>query len=71
MSLYKYTSDTVLQEADLIIAGNKLREVSALLKIPISTVSWHMLNSLKQLDLTRYEKVRVRLAHLQYNRKDG
>ena len=61
MKLLKYSDQTVIAEADLLLAGHTLQQISEVLKIPISTVSWHLIYPLFFLDYTKWVKVRKRL----------
>lgn len=61
MRLYKYSNQTVLKEADLLLSGHTLNQISEILKIPISTVSWHLIKPLFFLDYSKWVEVRKRL----------
>lgn len=61
MNLRKYTKITVLCEADLFLAGHSLGTISRELNIPLSTVSWHLIHPLREIDERRWLKVREKL----------
>ena len=61
MRLRKYTPEQVKQEANLFLSGKSLKEVSRELGIPHSTVSWHLIYPLKQIDYSRWATIRTKL----------
>lgn len=62
MQLRKYTKEQVIKEADLFLTHNwTLRQVSRHLGIPHSTVSWHLIYPLKQIDYSKWITVRTKL----------
>lgn len=60
-NLYKYSDDTVIKEADMFLSGAKLSDISAVLHIPTSTISWHLMHPLMKLDFDKWVQVRKKL----------
>ena len=56
--LKKYSTDTIRAEALLILSNKTYTYVSRELGIPLSTVGWHMLHALKDIDPFLYKQVR-------------
>lgn len=62
MQLRKYTKEQVIKEADLFLTRNwTLKQVSRHLGIPHSTVSWHLIFVLRELNYDKWVQVRTRL----------
>lgn len=61
MSLKKYTPEQVKQEAVLFLSGKSIRVISRELSIPRSTVSWHLIHPLKQIDYSKWVTIRTKL----------
>lgn len=59
--LQKYTKETVIQEADLFLQGYPIRRISKTLGVPRSTISWHLIKPLKDIDSHLWVRVRERL----------
>lgn len=58
--LRKYTPAIVRLEANLYLSGSNMKEISQLLRIPVSTVSWHLIYPLYSIDFDLWKKVRSR-----------
>lgn len=63
MRLKKYTEEQIKQEAELFLSGKNLKQISTELGIPYSTVSWHLIYPLKQIDYPKWVAIRTRLYH--------
>lgn len=57
----KYTQEDILAEANMFLSGNTIKQVAVALKVPVSTVSWHLIYPLKEIDYATWMRVRVRL----------
>jgi hypothetical protein len=57
MRAMKYSDETILKEAELIVDGASVRIVSWHLEIPPTTVWCHMRNTLKRIDMELWKKV--------------
>lgn len=60
--LYKYSEEVVKAEAVLVLANKPYSYVSRVFGIPLSTVGWHMLHALKDIDLYLYSQTRQIIA---------
>lgn len=69
MSLMKYTDTDVIAEAEMVLRGQTLYDVSHALGIPKSTVSWHLIPPLERIDFDLYVQVRERLNKYAKNQK--
>ena len=58
---YKYTDREINLEAILFISGKSILEISKLLKIPSSTISWHLIHPLKKINYTAWLTIRYKL----------
>lgn len=54
----RYSDNQVIAEAYLVLTGCLYKDVSSMLKMPISTVGWHMKYRLKDVDKELYHRVR-------------
>lgn len=57
----KYTSEDILVKANMFLAGYNLKRISNTLNTPISTVSWHLIYPLKEIDYATWMRVRDKL----------
>lgn len=71
MKLAKYNAETVIQEARLVLKGYNLHQVAQELKIPLATVSWHLLFALKNLDHPLWVEVDEELVKRKWGRRRG
>lgn len=58
MALRKYSPETVITEADMLLSGMKLSDISQALDIPMSTVSWHLIYPLRYINFDKWARVR-------------
>ena len=57
----KYTPEDILAEANMFLAGHNLSQVSAALSVPMSTLSWHLIYPLRDVNYALWTQVRARL----------
>ena len=58
----KYTDDDILVETKEYLKDDmKLVDVARMLRIPISTLSWHLTYPLRDIDHTLWEEVRIKV----------
>lgn len=57
----RYTQEDILAEANMFLSGNTVKQVAVTLKAPVSTVSWHLIYPLKDINYSVWVRVRVRL----------
>ena len=60
--LYKYSEEVVKAEAVLVLSNKPYSYVSRVFGIPLSTVGWHMLYALKDIDPYLYSQTRQIVA---------
>ena len=66
--MYKYKPQDVIAEADLFLSGHTLVNISNKLDIPVSTVSWHLIYKLEQIDPEKWVNVRKYLNKFAKNK---
>ena len=69
IKLRKYTSETVLREAEMYLEGYSITQIAKQLKMPNQTVSWHLIYPLKEIDYTSWIEIRDRLLKRAKNPK--
>lgn len=58
----KYTDDDILTEArEYLKDGVKLKDVARTLRVPISTLSWHLTYPLRDINHALWEEVRIKV----------
>lgn len=57
----RYTSEDILAEANMLLTGRTIVQVSKIFHMPASTVSWHLIYPLKDIDYYLWRKVRAKL----------
>lgn len=60
--LRKYTEEILRAEAVLILSNKTYEYVGRVFGIPLSTVGWHMLVALKDIDPYLWKQVRMVIA---------
>ena len=65
----RYTREDILAEANMLLTGRTIMQVSKILNAPASTVSWHLIYPLKEIDYFLWKKVRTRLDKYAKNKK--
>lgn len=61
MRLKKYTKECVQREADLYLSGKSIPAISKILRMPDSTVSWHLIHPLEKIDFVSWLRIRKKL----------
>lgn len=58
----KYTNGDILAEAkEYLKDGMKLTDVTRVLYVPLSTLSWHLTYPLRDIDRALWEEVRIKI----------
>lgn len=57
----RYTQEDILAEANMLLSGRTIIQVSKILSMPPSTVSWHLIYPLEEIDYYLWKKVRAKL----------
>ena len=65
----RYTTEDILAEANMLLTGRTIIQVSRLFSTPPSTISWHLIYPLKEIDYALWKKVRARLDKYAKNKK--
>lgn len=71
MELSKYDLEIVIQEARLLLEGQNLHQISKELKIPLATISWHLLFPLKVMDYPLWIQVDEELRRRKLGKRRG
>lgn len=61
VKLNKYTNDCVEREAELYFTGYTITAIASRLNMPRSTVSWHLIFPLKEINFRYWLRVRQKL----------
>ena len=68
MGLLKYTVNDIRKEAEMYLAGKSIPSIAAELKMPVSTVSWHLIHPLKDIDYRAWVVIRCKLLNRARNK---
>ena len=68
MKLVKYSSTDIRTEAQLFLGGKSIPTIASILNIPVSTVSWHLIHPLKDIDYTAWIAIRYKLLNRAVNK---
>lgn len=68
MKLRKYNSAHVLLEAGMFLNGMSISDIAYQLNMPNQTVSWHLINPLKELDYNAWLCIRYKLLRRARNK---
>ena len=63
----KYTDDDILTEAKEYLKDDvKLKDVARTLRVPVSTLSWHLTYPLRDIEHALWEEVRIKVYKSKY-----